>query len=74
MTTDNIIRAWKDPRYRESLTEGERALLPEHPAGLVELSDSELDDAAGGLITILLSLAFGSCNIRCTGTRYVQYC
>ena len=50
MSTRNIIRAWKDEEYRSSLTETERALLPEHPAGLVELSDAALDGAAGGFI------------------------
>jgi mersacidin/lichenicidin family type 2 lantibiotic len=44
----NTIRAWKDAEYRQSLSEAERALLPEHPAGLIELSDADLD-AAGGL-------------------------
>jgi mersacidin/lichenicidin family type 2 lantibiotic len=44
----DIIRAWKDEEYRLSLSEEQRAVLPEHPAGLIELEDAELDDAAGG--------------------------
>jgi mersacidin/lichenicidin family type 2 lantibiotic len=47
MSELNIIRAWKDAEYRQSLSEAERALLPEHPAGLIELSDADLI-AAGG--------------------------
>jgi mersacidin/lichenicidin family type 2 lantibiotic len=47
MSTTNIIRAWKDPSYRNGLSEGERAALPAHPAGLIELADADLD-AAGG--------------------------
>jgi mersacidin/lichenicidin family type 2 lantibiotic len=47
MSTKSIIRAWKDPGYRNSLSEGERAALPAHPAGLIELADADLD-AAGG--------------------------
>jgi mersacidin/lichenicidin family type 2 lantibiotic len=47
MLTKNIIRAWKDPSYRNGLSEGERAALPAHPAGLIELADADLD-AAGG--------------------------
>jgi mersacidin/lichenicidin family type 2 lantibiotic len=47
MSELNIIRAWKDAEYRQSLSEAERALLPEHPAGLIELSDVDLI-AAGG--------------------------
>jgi mersacidin/lichenicidin family type 2 lantibiotic len=45
---EKIIRAWKDEDYRASLSEAERALLPEHPAGLIELSDDELAKLAGG--------------------------
>lgn len=48
MSQENIIRAWKDASFRNSLSEKERALLPEHPAGLIELTDAELGFAAGG--------------------------
>jgi mersacidin/lichenicidin family type 2 lantibiotic len=50
MSHENIIRTWKDENFRNSLSEKERALLPENPAGLVELTDAELNAAAGGLI------------------------
>ncbi|WP_437670566.1 mersacidin/lichenicidin family type 2 lantibiotic [Sorangium sp. So ce131] len=43
MSNIDIIRAWKDESYRLSLSDAERALLPESPAGPVELGD-----AAGG--------------------------
>jgi mersacidin/lichenicidin family type 2 lantibiotic len=45
----DIIRAWKDEEYRLSLNEAERALLPENPAGLIELTDADLDATTGGL-------------------------
>jgi mersacidin/lichenicidin family type 2 lantibiotic len=48
MSNDQIIRAWKDESYRSSLSEHERAQLPPHPAGLVELTDSELNAISGG--------------------------
>jgi mersacidin/lichenicidin family type 2 lantibiotic len=48
----DIIRAWKDEDYRLSLSDSERAQLPDNPAGLVELSDSDLNDAAGGTISL----------------------
>jgi mersacidin/lichenicidin family type 2 lantibiotic len=48
MSLQNIIRAWKDGEYRASLSAEERALLPEHPAGFIELADIDLDLAAGG--------------------------
>jgi mersacidin/lichenicidin family type 2 lantibiotic len=47
MSRHEIIRAWKDAEYRESLSRGQRAQLPEHPAGMIELSDDELNLAAG---------------------------
>ena len=47
MSTIDVIRAWKDPEYRNSLSADQRALLPDHPAGLIELDDSELDQVAG---------------------------
>jgi mersacidin/lichenicidin family type 2 lantibiotic len=46
--TENLVRAWKDEEYRLSLSEAERALLPENPAGSLELSDAEMDLVAGG--------------------------
>ena len=48
MSIKDIIRAWKDEDYRRSLTEAERALLPKHPAGLIELSGAEMDRINGG--------------------------
>jgi mersacidin/lichenicidin family type 2 lantibiotic len=48
MSNQDIIRAWKDEDYRLSLSEAERALLPEHPAGLIELSGAEMDGVGGG--------------------------
>lgn len=46
MNAQDIIRAWKDPQYREIL--GDEA--PEHPAGVIELTDEELGTvySAGG--------------------------
>ena len=48
MTHLDIVRAWKDADYRASLSPAERALLPAHPAGLIELDDADLDRVAGG--------------------------
>jgi mersacidin/lichenicidin family type 2 lantibiotic len=46
----DIIRAWKDKKYRMSLTEEQRSLLPDNPAGLagMELSDDNLENIVGG--------------------------
>jgi len=48
MSHDQMIRAWKDVEYRRSLSEQERAQIPAHPAGVINLSDSDLERAAGG--------------------------
>ena len=48
MTHETIIKAWKDPEYRSSLTAEERAVLPANPAGLLELDDADLAQVTGG--------------------------
>jgi mersacidin/lichenicidin family type 2 lantibiotic len=48
MSNDKIIRAWKDEAFRNSLSDAERAQLPEHPVGPIELSDTELEHVTGG--------------------------
>ena len=48
MSNRNIIRAWKNPAYRNSLSEAERAALPANPAGSIEISDEDLGKVAGG--------------------------
>lgn len=68
MSSENIIRAWKDENFRNSLNEEQRALLPDHPAGMVELTDGQLGRAAGGK-NIPSSYRYGDCNsgiIACT--------
>lgn len=44
----DVVRAWKDARYRNSLSEEERALLPENPIGSFELVDAQLSQVVGG--------------------------
>jgi mersacidin/lichenicidin family type 2 lantibiotic len=44
MQTSEIVRAWKDEDYRGSLTAVARAELPEHPAGVIEFEQPELED------------------------------
>ena len=48
MSKVDIIRAWKDEEYRNSLSPAQRARVPEHPAGMIELADDELQAAVGG--------------------------
>jgi mersacidin/lichenicidin family type 2 lantibiotic len=48
----DIIRAWKDEAYRNSLSEAERAALPENPAGFIALTDEDLGAVAGGMVNL----------------------
>lgn len=61
MNKEQIIRAWKDEEYRQSLGDGERRLLPDHPAGIIELSDSQLGFAGAEETTFRLE-TWGCCN------------
>ena len=45
MTPRDIIRAWKDPRYRAGLPAAQRAQVPAHPAGAIELPEPTLHAA-----------------------------
>ncbi len=51
MKTNHIIRAWKDNNYRQKLSEAERAELPAHPSGMIELNDSQLGAVSGARAT-----------------------
>jgi mersacidin/lichenicidin family type 2 lantibiotic len=44
----DVVRAWKDEEYRSSLTEAQRAQLPENPAGLIDIMDEETNEVIGG--------------------------
>jgi mersacidin/lichenicidin family type 2 lantibiotic len=48
MSNGDIIRAWKDDDYSSSLSETQRSQLPTNPAGIVELSDEDMEVFAGG--------------------------
>jgi mersacidin/lichenicidin family type 2 lantibiotic len=51
MSTEHIIRAWRDEEYRESLNAEQRAALPESPVGAIDLTESEMAEAEGGVAT-----------------------
>ena len=48
MAYTDIIRVRKGKESKRRLSEKQPAVLPEHPAGLIELEDVDLDNAAGG--------------------------
>ena len=65
MSNIDIIRAWKDEEYRNSLTDEQRSQLPENPAGIVELSNDEMESLKGGrfpLRTLALDI---DCTLYC---------
>ena len=64
MSLQELIRAWKDPEYRATLSEKQRARLPKHPAGSIELSEQELERIAGGSPT----------NVECHPTQGISDC
>jgi mersacidin/lichenicidin family type 2 lantibiotic len=47
MSEIDIVRAWRDEDYRLSLSDEDRAALPESPAGVIDLSDLDLEGAVG---------------------------
>lgn len=64
LSHEEIVRAWKDEAYRNSLTEEQRKYAGEnYPAGEMELSDEELEQIAGGAMKVGAgSCCWSSCN------------
>jgi len=66
MSTEQVIRAWKDIEYRNNLSPEELGMLPKNPAGLIELSDEDLGAVSGEtgwlcaltIITVSVSATF----------------
>ncbi|HET9212110.1 MAG TPA: mersacidin/lichenicidin family type 2 lantibiotic [Thermoanaerobaculia bacterium] len=54
MNKNDVIRAWKDPFYRATLSEEAQASL-QHPAGITELPDDQLV-TAGASVPLTTSL------------------
>jgi mersacidin/lichenicidin family type 2 lantibiotic len=67
MSNEDIVRAWKDAEYRQNLSAEEQTLLPEHPAGAIELPDDQLKQAAGGTVDWCLTIT--ACVTACTCTE-----
>jgi mersacidin/lichenicidin family type 2 lantibiotic len=69
MSTAEIVRAWKDPEFRSTLSE-----KPAHPAGEIELADPSLDGSGaneGTMRNDRYTTVFGChthyCSHHCTG-------
>ena len=62
MSAYHIIRAWRDAEYRASLSAAERAALPEHPAGTLDLNADDLQAIAGGNLGVASGGGGGTCS------------
>lgn len=48
MKKNQILTAWRDEEYFLSLSDEERAQIPEHPAGVLAVEDDVLGAITGG--------------------------
>lgn len=73
MSKNTIIRAWSDPVYRQSLSLAELSAMPSNPAGLVELTETEMDALGGArwnsATTACPNLSY--CAFTCTSATVV---
>lgn len=63
----DIARALKDKEYYESLTPEQKSLVPTNPVGEAELSDADLELAAGGQ-TVITGTGTGQ-TCQCTASQ-----
>lgn len=56
MSLNHIIEAWRDEEYRETLDSEARSLLPENPAGELELTEADLAEVGGGSVSITVTV------------------
>ena len=61
MTSDQVIRAWKDADYGASLDGKAATSLPAHPVGPMELADNALDLGGGVAVTTEYLETLGCC-------------
>jgi mersacidin/lichenicidin family type 2 lantibiotic len=73
MKKDEIIRAWRDEEYMLSLTDEQRASLPENPVGMVELSGDVLTTVAGGSHYCNQTHVFSECYQTCDSCYSASY-
>ena len=48
MKKRDVIRAWRDGEFYSSLSNDQRAALPESPASVIDLGDDVLSTISGG--------------------------
>jgi mersacidin/lichenicidin family type 2 lantibiotic len=66
----SVIRAWKDPEYRASLSADQRAMIPPMPSGDYEVDEEVMENSSAGAVAIIPSwiwtIPSGSEGIFCT--------
>ncbi len=66
MKKPDVIRAWRDPKYRRGLSAEEQSQLPAHPAAwMVGVDDDVLASVTGGCCTTP-SAGVGQCSAWCS--------
>jgi mersacidin/lichenicidin family type 2 lantibiotic len=67
MTNIDIQRAWRDGEYYLSLTDEQRAMIPNSPAGAIELANGEVSVVGGACTNTFQSWCFNSaCTSKCS--------
>ncbi|MEM9291056.1 MAG: mersacidin/lichenicidin family type 2 lantibiotic [Acidobacteriota bacterium] len=68
MKKQDVIRAWRDPKYRRSLETEQSNQLPEHPAGKIKaIDDDVLASVTGGCCPpFLISTSPEYCTALCS--------
>ena len=61
LTPQEIVRAWRDEAFYNSLTPEQRAAVPPSPSMLSELSENELESVAGGVESCERDSCTGTC-------------
>jgi mersacidin/lichenicidin family type 2 lantibiotic len=76
MRKEKILRAWRDPEFRDSLSDEERAALPAHPSAPLELRDEQLVAVRGADEVSIgdLSDTVSTSNTPGTGTSCCKCC
>lgn len=72
MSNLEVVRAWKDPEFRATLS----GVIPEHPAGEIEFADPSLDrSSAARLEPLDLSGGKNNCkSLDCTLSTHEKCC
>jgi mersacidin/lichenicidin family type 2 lantibiotic len=73
----DVVRAWKDQQYLNSLTADEKANLPAHPIGAIELHDADVESVPGGSTEHIFTIGCcgglttdpGACSALCPSGR-----